>query len=133
MSDLITITDPSTPETLGEVAASTQAETEAAVLAAADVLESAERRNAARRAAVLRDWAALVQAHAGELADALVAQTGKLVTGACREAASCAATLDYYAGLARYVGGRAGTVTDRSEAHLVREPVGVTAFITPYS
>lgn len=37
------------------------------------------------------------------------------------------------AGLARYVGGRAGTLADGSEAHLVREPVGITLFAVPWN
>lgn len=133
MSDLIAVTDPSTLETIGELPVSTETEIATAVHAAAGVLNTDTWRNAQYRATLLRDWAALVREHAAELSDALVAQTGKPITEARRESASCAATLDYYAGLARYVGGRAGTLTDGSEAHLVREPVGVTALVTPYN
>ncbi|RBM17734.1 aldehyde dehydrogenase [Prauserella sp. PE36] len=132
MSDLITVTDPSTLETLGEVPVSTTAEVEAAVGAADAALEgwAGDR---VRRLALLRAWAEEVRRDQDALAAALVAQTGKPVVEARREVASCAATLDFYAGLGRYVGGRAGTLTDGSEAHLVREPIGVTAFITPYN
>jgi betaine-aldehyde dehydrogenase len=132
VSDLIKVTDPSTLETIGEIQASTPSEIDAAVQTAASALDGWAR-DGHRRAALLRDWAEQVRENADALADALVAQTGKPITEARREAASCAATLDYYSGLTRYIGGRAGVLTDGSEAHLVREPVGVTAFVTPYN
>lgn len=133
MSDRITVTDPSTLETIDEIQVSTKAETDAAVEAAADAIDSGWSRDGQRRSTLLSEWAAQVRENVGALVDSLVAQTGKPVTEARREAASCADTLDFYAGLTRYVSGRAGSLTDGSEAHLVREPVGVTAFITPYN
>lgn len=133
MTDLITIIDPSTLETLGEVPVSTATEVASAVKAAAAVLDTDWPRQGQRRAALMREWAAQIRLNAADLADALVAQTGKPIIEARRETESCAATLEYYSGLTRYVGGRAGTLIDGSEAHLVREPVGVTAFITPYN
>ncbi|SFO28352.1 succinylglutamic semialdehyde dehydrogenase [Pseudonocardia ammonioxydans] len=132
MSDLITVTDPSTLETIGEVQVSITAEVESAV-AAADAALPGWAADRLTRLALLRVWAEEVRRDHDALVAALVAQTGKPVVEARREAASCAATLDFYAGLGRYLGGRAGTLTDGGEAHLVREPIGVTAFVTPYN
>lgn len=129
----VTVTDPSTLEVIAELAASSPADVHAAVHAAAALFGTSWAYDGQRRAVLLRAWAAALREHRDELADALVAQTGKPITEARREAESCAATMDHYAGLTRYVGGRAGTLTDGSEAHLVREPVGVTAFVVPYN
>ncbi|MCW8379719.1 aldehyde dehydrogenase family protein [Streptomyces justiciae] len=132
MSGRITVTDPSTLETIGEIRVSTAAEIGTAVRTAAETLDGWAR-DGRRRGVLLRAWAEQVRHDADALVAALVAQTGKPITEARREVASCAETLDYYSGLTTYVGGRAGRLADGGEAHLVREPVGVTAIVTPYN
>jgi acyl-CoA reductase-like NAD-dependent aldehyde dehydrogenase len=86
-----------------------------------------------RRQLALWRWADLLQHHAGELVSALVTETGKPVGEARLELAGAVDALRYNAGLAREAGGRAGTLPDGTEAHLVHEPVGVTAFIVPWN
>lgn len=85
------------------------------------------------RAAVLHQWGEALTAHADELADALVTETGKTVTEAQQEIRACVDALTYNAGLARHLGGQAGTLPDGTVAHVVREPVGLTAFIVPWN
>jgi betaine-aldehyde dehydrogenase len=85
------------------------------------------------RAEVLHAWAQQLRAHADELVAALVAETGKPVAEARIEVRASVDALLYNSGLARYVGGRAGTLPDGSVAHLVREPVGVTVFVVPWN
>lgn len=86
-----------------------------------------------RRQALLWRWADVLGEHTDELVQALVTESGKPVREARLEVAGAVEALRYNAGLARSIGGRAGTLPDGSEAHLVREPVGVTAFIVPWN
>ncbi|MBW0104100.1 aldehyde dehydrogenase family protein [Pseudonocardia sp. KRD-291] len=85
-----------------------------------------------RRAAVLRAWADLISGDTG-LAGVLVEETGKPVREARTEVAGSVDALLFNAGLARLPLGTAGSLPDGSEAHLIREPVGPTAFITPWN
>lgn len=63
----------------------------------------------------------------------LVAETGKPVREARAEIAGAVDALLLNAGPARFRLGTAGSPPDGTHAHLVREPVGPTAFITPWS
>ncbi|KDE97281.1 Glycine betaine aldehyde dehydrogenase [uncultured Mycobacterium sp.] len=127
------VIDPTTLDLLAEVRFSTPADIDSAARTAAAFLETSWASDSLTRSRALRSWSDEVKNHAAELADALVAQTGKTAREAQREVASCASTLEYYSGMARYVGGRAGTLSDGSEAHVVREPAGVAALIVPYN
>jgi acyl-CoA reductase-like NAD-dependent aldehyde dehydrogenase len=133
MSGSYEVTNPATLELINELRFDTTADVDAAVEGAAEIFETSWSFDAEARSGALRSWAAEIRRHQVELADALVAQVGKTIRAARSEVASCAERLDYYAGMARYVGGRAGTLSDGSEAHLVREPIGVTAIIVPYN
>lgn len=85
------------------------------------------------RAAVMQRWADLLEREADELCADLVNETGKTAAEARIEIAGAADSLRFNAGLARLSLGRAGSLSDGSEAHLVREPVGPTVFITPWN
>lgn len=124
--------DPTWVRPLGEVAATTPAELDAAA-AAVDAGLSVWAVDARTRQLTLWRWADVLAEHADELVRALVAESGKPLREARIEVAGAVEALRYNAGLARVVGGRAGTLPDGSEAHLVRDPVGVTAFVVPWN
>jgi betaine-aldehyde dehydrogenase len=125
--------DPSTLEPLGHVAASTPAQIDEAAAAAAQALRGRWSRDSRLRATVLAEWAAALRAETESLVTALVAETGKPAAEARVEVAGAVDALSYNAGLARHISGRAGQLPDGNIAHLVREPVGVTAFIVPWN
>lgn len=127
------VINPSTLEPIGELRFNTTADVDSAVHGAEDVFQTSWSRDTAARSQALRRWAAEIRAHTEELAKALVAQVGKTAKDARSEVASCTERLEYYAGMTRYVGGRAGTLSDGGEAHLVRQPIGATAIIVPYN
>ncbi|MBB5158861.1 acyl-CoA reductase-like NAD-dependent aldehyde dehydrogenase [Saccharopolyspora phatthalungensis] len=118
---------------LEPVPPATPAEIEAAVGAATAAMAGSWPRDHRRRAEVLHTWAQLLQDHATELAADLVRETGKPIGEARIEVAGAVDALRFNAGLARLPLGRAGSLPDGSEAHLVREPVGPTVFITPWN
>lgn len=125
--------DPTTLEVLGEVPATKPADLDAAVDAASAAFAGSWSYDGRLRAKALWQWADALEARRDELVAALVAQTGKRATEAGVELAGAVEALRYNAGLARYVTGHAGTLSDGTESHVVREPVGVTAFITPFN
>jgi betaine-aldehyde dehydrogenase len=125
--------DPATLEPLGHLPATTPEELDESAQAAAARGRTRWSRDGRWRADVLRAWADALRAHGESLAAALVAETGKPVTEARAEVAGAVEALTYNAGLARHVGGTAGTLSDGSVAHLIREPVGLSAFIVPWN
>lgn len=125
--------DPARLRTLGEVAATTRDELGKAVRAADEAQRGSWAFDGKRRQKALWCWADLLEDHRDELVDALVAESGKPVREARTEVAGAVDALRYNAGLTRYVHGRAGALPDGSQAHLVREPVGVTALIVPWN
>lgn len=125
--------NPATLEPLGHLPATTPQELNEAAEAAAAVARTRWATDRRWRADVLRTWADGLRAESGSLASALVAETGKPIMEARAEVAGAAEALAYNAGLARHLGGSAGTLPDGSVAHLVREPVGLTGFIVPWN
>lgn len=125
--------DPARLHPLGEVPACTPGELDKAVRAADEAQRGSWAVDGKLRQHLLWHWADLLERHADELADDLVAESGKPVREARIEVAGSIDALRYNAGLTRLVHGRAGTLPDGSQAHLVREPVGVTALIVPWN
>jgi betaine-aldehyde dehydrogenase len=131
--ELLRPVDPATLEELPAVAGADGAQIEAAVGAATAAMSGSWPRDHRRRAAVLHAWADLIAAESDGLAADLVRETGKPATEAALEVAGSIDALRYNSGLARLPLGRAASLHDGSEAHLVREPVGPTVFITPWN
>ncbi|MPV35486.1 aldehyde dehydrogenase family protein [Georgenia subflava] len=111
----------------------TAAEIEAAVTASVGAAGGPWPRDHKRRAAVMLAWADRIEAEQDDLVEQLVRETGKIVGEARAEIAGSIDALRFNAGLCRLPLGRAGTLWDGSESHLVREPVGPTVFITPWN
>lgn len=127
------IFDPSTLQPLPAVRAATPDDVEAAVHRSVAAFTGPWRRDHRRRATVLHRWADLIEADRDGLIQDLVTETGKAVAEAAAEVAAGVDALRFNAGLARLPLGRAASLHDGSEAHLVREPVGPTVFIAPWN
>ncbi len=125
---------PATGAPMGDAPVSSPADLDRAVAAAATAFRTtAWRRDAKLRSTVLSAWADGLERNADDLVHLLVTETGKLLAEAEFEVRSSVESLRYNAGMARYVGGRAGLLPDGTTAHLERQPVGVTAFIAPWN
>lgn len=127
------IFDPSTLQPLPAVRAATPDDVEAAVHRSVAAFTGPWRRDHRRRATVLHRWADLIEADRDGLIQDLVTETGKAVAEAAAEVAAGVDALRFNSGLARLPLGRAASLHDGSEAHLVREPVGPTVFIAPWN
>ncbi|WP_413797105.1 aldehyde dehydrogenase family protein [Streptomyces iranensis] len=124
--------DPATRRKLPAVAPSSPEEVEKAARIAGETLASWSV-DGRRRSQVLSAWAQALRDSAGDLAAQIVLETGKLIGEARAEVAGAVDALEYNAGLARQPDGRAATLPDGTRSHLVRVPVGVSAFIVPWN
>ncbi|WP_433574786.1 aldehyde dehydrogenase family protein [Nocardia brasiliensis] len=125
--------DPTTLRELEPIPATAPPQIDRAVAIAAAAQQGRWAVDAGYRQIALWRWADALAAHDDELIRALVVESGKPVREARVEVASSIDALRYNSGLTRLIDGRAGTLPDGSQAHLVREPVGVSAFIAPWN
>jgi betaine-aldehyde dehydrogenase len=126
--------DPTTLETVAQVRASTVADVDEAVDRAARAFARRGWRNdGAVRARVLFRFAERLREHVEPLAELLTREQGKTIGEARSEVVGSAEMVEYYAGLARAVEGRALALGDDAHGVVIREPLGVVAVITPWN
>jgi acyl-CoA reductase-like NAD-dependent aldehyde dehydrogenase len=128
------VVEPATGEELARVAASGQAEVDAAVASAhRRFAEDWRWRSPRERGALLREVAARIRDHVDELAELEAREVGKPRRDALRFDVSFSHTaFDYFAGLADTLHGE---ILDQGpiEARIVYEPYGVVAAILPFN
>jgi acyl-CoA reductase-like NAD-dependent aldehyde dehydrogenase len=129
--------DPATGELVGTASLSTARDVDAAVGAARRAFDESDWRTrpAKSRSAVLLELASRLEARTPELSALVAREMGKPIRYAReRELEPAIDRIRFYAGAARLI---EGTVTNAAAAHLLnlvlREPVGVCAFITPWN
>lgn len=126
--------DPTTQEVVAEVRSSSLEDVDAAVERADKAFRSARWRNdGAVRARVLYGFAQRLRDNGETLAELLTREQGKTIGEARSEIAGSAEMVEYYAGLARSVEGRALALGDDAHGVVIREPLGVVAVITPWN
>jgi betaine-aldehyde dehydrogenase len=127
--------NPSTGQTLGEAPRSGPAEVDAAIGAASDAFVGWRRTTPAQRQRALLRLADLVEAHAEELLEYEVRNTGKprSVTREL-ELLPCIDQIRFFAGAARLLNGVAtGEYEAGYTSSIRREPVGVVSQVTPWN
>ncbi|MCG8441500.1 MAG: aldehyde dehydrogenase family protein [Caulobacterales bacterium] len=85
------------------------------------------------RASVLLAYADRLEARMDDIAEVLARENGKLKREAHHEIVSAVTEARYYAGLARNIFGRTTETGPGKFSHLIREPAGVAAVITPWN
>ncbi|MBM3117785.1 succinate-semialdehyde dehydrogenase [Jeongeupia naejangsanensis] len=132
--ETIAVTNPATGETIATVPRMGAAETRRAIDAAKAEMRGWQRRTAKERAAVLRRWYELLLANQDDLAAILTSEQGKPLAEARGEIAYGASYIEWFAEEAKRVYG------DTIPAHgtdkrivVIRQPIGVTAAITPWN
>ncbi|KUM03267.1 NADP-dependent succinate-semialdehyde dehydrogenase [Chromobacterium subtsugae] len=130
----IAVQNPATGETIGQVPKMGAAEAERAVAAAARAFPAWKAKSAKERAAILRRWFDLIIAHQQDLAVILTSEQGKPLAEAKGEIAYGASYIEWYAEEAKRVYGDIvpGPAGDR-RVLVTKEPIGVTAAITPWN
>ncbi|MGO4690343.1 aldehyde dehydrogenase family protein [Glaciibacter sp. 2TAF33] len=130
----IDVIDKSTGVLVGTVPADDAASVAATIDRASTAFRtSAWRRDSRLRQDVLLRWADSLEAAGGELVECLLAETGKVRSECERELAFTVDALRFNAGMGRLVAGTAHELSDGSAGHLIREPIGVAAFIVPWN
>lgn len=130
----VAVTDPATGATLGTVPDVGAAQTRAAIAAADAAIADWRRRPSAERADLLMAWHDLMIAATEDLALILTVEQGKPLAEARGEIAYGASFIKWFAEEARRIEGQiipAPTADRRILA--MREPVGVSAIITPWN
>lgn len=130
----ISVQNPATGETVGQVPKMGAAEAERAVAAAARAFPAWKAKSAKERAAILRRWFDLIIAHQQDLAVILTSEQGKPLAEAKGEIAYGASYIEWYAEEAKRIYGDIvpGPAGDR-RVLVTKEPIGVTAAITPWN
>lgn len=132
--EVITVTDPATGKSIGEVASLSAAESARSVDAAEAAFAPWSGLLPQARSAILRRWFNLIVAHCEDLARIMVAEQGKPLSEARGEIDYGAAFVEFYAEESKRpnIEGVTSHLPD-AEVEIWREPVGVAALITPWN
>ena len=128
------VDDPSTGEPIARVRRMDAADTRRAIEAAAAALPAWRSLLARDRARLLRRWADLIGEHERELAQLLTQEQGKPLAESAIEIAYAASFLEWFGEEAKRVYGDTIPTYGRDRRIVVvKQPVGVTAGITPWN
>ena len=128
------IHNPATGEKLGEVPSMGAAETQRAIDAAEAALPAWRAKTAKERAVILRRWFDLMMHHQDDLGRLMTLEQGKPLAEAKGEIAYAASFVEWFAEEAKRVYGETipGHQADKRIV-VIRQPIGVTAAITPWN
>jgi succinate-semialdehyde dehydrogenase/glutarate-semialdehyde dehydrogenase len=129
----ITVSNPSTGATLGQVPRMGQAETRRAIEAAERTLPAWRELSAKARANALRRWYDLIIENQHDLAHIMTLEQGKPLPEALGEIVFGASYIEWYAEEAKRVYGDIIPGTTDKRLLVIKQPVGVCAAITPWN
>jgi len=133
--ETFSIINPANREVLAEVSRGYEADIDQAVAAAQQVLNCSAwaGMTPAARGRILNHIAALIRSHTAELAEMETLDCGKPLSQAKADVETAAQYFEYYAGVADKLFGATIPVSRQYLDYTVREPIGVTAHITPWN
>ncbi|WP_029004728.1 NAD-dependent succinate-semialdehyde dehydrogenase [Azorhizobium doebereinerae] len=130
----IAVHNPADGAIVGHVPQLSAAETQAAVDAAAAAFGPWAKKPARERTAILRRWFDLIVQHADDLAALMTAEQGKPLAEAKGEVMYAASFVEWFAEEAKRVYGDViPAPTGDKRLIVIKQPVGVTAAITPWN
>ena len=130
----IAVDNPATGEKLGTVPRMGAAETRRAIIAAERALPEWRAMTGKERSAILRKWADLMMANQGDLAVLMTAEQGKPLAESKGEIAYAASFIEWFGEEAKRVYGDTIPGHQRDKRLVVlKQPIGVTAAITPWN
>ncbi|MCZ7415910.1 MULTISPECIES: CoA-acylating methylmalonate-semialdehyde dehydrogenase [unclassified Streptomyces] len=126
--------DPATGAVSGHVDLADAATVDAAVTAARTAFTTWRRTSLARRVAVLFEFRRLLAERTGELAAAITAEHGKVLDDAAGEVQRGLEVVEFACGIPHLLkGGHTMGAATRVDVHSLRQPVGVTAIVSPFN
>jgi len=129
----VPIINPATGEKVAEVALGDRLEAELALEAAARAFPAWAGRDPRVRGGFLRRGAEAVREEIEKIALLLTMEQGKPLAYARREVAGSAKALEYYAEEGERIKGEVVPSSGRSRSLVIRQPLGVTAIISPWN
>ncbi|WKN50466.1 aldehyde dehydrogenase [Nocardioides sp. Arc9.136] len=132
MSDTFTVVNPATARPIAEVPLASVEEADAAIARAHEAFATWRTVAPGERAALLRRYAAVVDAHVEELAEIEVRNAGHTWGNARWEAGNVRDCLNYYAGAPERLFGRQIPVAGGTDVTF-HEPLGVVGIIVPWN
>lgn len=128
------VTNPSTGETVTEVANASAQQVESAIDAAHRALQSWRQQSTEERSQKLRAWFDAIMQHQNELAEIMTLEQGKPVDEAAGEIAYGASFVEWFAEEAKRIRGDVlPTINNHQENRVIKQPVGVVGCITPWN
>jgi succinate-semialdehyde dehydrogenase/glutarate-semialdehyde dehydrogenase len=128
------VNNPATGQTIGQVPELGATETRQAIEAAREALPEWAGKTAGERAAILRRWFDLMHEHVEDLAALMTAEQGKPLYESRGEIAYAASFLEWFSEEARRIYGDVIPPHQADKRIVVtKEPIGVTAAITPWN
>ncbi|MEO8751160.1 MAG: aldehyde dehydrogenase family protein [Casimicrobiaceae bacterium] len=125
--------NPASGESIARVADANAADTAAAVEAAHAAFAAWRRTKPLKRAAMLKEAAAILRTNAEELAMLDALDTGNPIAQMVNEARVAATSIEYFAGLVTEIKGQTIPMGDGNLNYTLREPLGVVARIVAYN
>ena len=126
--------DPATGEVTGEVELADAAVVDRAVAGAAAAARTWGRLSLSRRTAVLFAFRELLAHHADEVAAAITAEHGKVLSDAHGEVTRGLDVVEFACGIPHLLkGARSAEVSTGVDVHSARQPLGVVAVISPFN
>ena len=130
----LSVVAPATGETFAWLASGAEAEIDMAVVAARDALDGEwGRMTAAERGRLMLRYSALILQHVERLAWIEAHDTGKPISQAIADIRAVARYFEFYGGAADKVHGEVIPYMNGYSVSVVREPMGVTAHVTPWN
>lgn len=132
--ETLIVTNPASGEMVGSVPLMRGAETERAITASEIAQKSWKTLTAQARATILKRWFDLIILHKEDLAQLLTAEQGKPLTESRGEVVYGASFIEWYAEEAKRVYGEViPAPTGDRRLLVIKQPIGVTAAITPWN
>ena len=126
--------NPATGQESAHVLLASAAELDSAVQVAADAFTSWRDVSLARRAEIMFRFRELLVAHRGDVAAAITAEHGKVLSDAAGEVQRGIENVEFACGAPHLLkGGMSEQVATGVDVHSVRQPLGVVAGITPFN
>lgn len=132
--NVLDVHNPATGEVVGTITYGGQAEAAKAIAAADDASKAWATATARERAKYLSKLSGLISKNRDDLAAIIAAELGKPIREATGEVLGAADNFAYYAEEAKRVNGETIPSTfPNKRIHVIKQPVGVTAAITPWN
>ena len=133
-AETFVVTNPANGEHITNVPRMGKTETERAIVASAVAQKQWKTLTAAARSVILKRWFDLIKLHAEDLAQILTAEQGKPLLEARGEVNYGASFIEWFAEEAKRVYGEViPTVANDRRLVVIKQPIGVTAAITPWN